>query len=182
MRLKALAIYKIPLLISLTLSIVLIALKLENDALAFAQIFIGSFLGVFVLDADYLLHTYFLEPEDEFSKSVSGYFKHMDLGGALAFIYHNRHTVSEKTLHSFLFQIVLLGACVFIIVSSNTNLLIQSLVLSTFVNSFYRMIEFYFDAKINEWFWVLKSQPSRKFLVIYCVLLVGAFVYFLRSF
>jgi len=139
---KVLSIYKIQLLLSLTLSIVLIALRVEKNALNIAQIFLGAFAGTFLLDLDYFIHAYFLDPTADFSKTLVSYVKHMDIKSAFAFIHYHRHDIKEKTLNSALFQIAI-GAGAIFAVSSNASLFVKSLVISAYINSIYRLAELY---------------------------------------
>ena len=60
--------YKFPALMSFVLAIVIIALKLESSPLNIALIILGSFLGVFILDLDYIFYTFLVDPKHYFSK------------------------------------------------------------------------------------------------------------------
>ena len=181
MRTKIISIYKIPLLLSLTLTIVLLALKLQANALAFAYIILGGFAGTFLLDLDYIVYAYFLEPTADFSKTIKGFWSHCDPANALAFSHFNKHNIEEKTLNSVLFQIVL-GAAAILVCISSANLLAKAFLLSAFVNSAYRLSEFYFDDKTSDWFWMLKAKPDKKALGLYVAGLVAVLIFSLRFF
>ena len=179
---KVLSIYKIQLLLSLTLSIVLIALRVEKNALNIAQIFLGAFAGTFLLDLDYFIHAYFLDPTADFSKTLVSYVKHMDIKSAFAFIHYHRHDIKEKTLNSALFQIAI-GAGAIFAVSSNASLFVKSLVISAYINSIYRLAELYFEKNdTGEWFWTLKKNLTGSALFTYFVVLIGLFIYIILSF
>ncbi len=168
--------YKIHLLISLTLFVVILALVVERNAFNIISLLIGSLLGTFLLEADYFLHAYFLEPEKDFSKTVQGFVKHRDFVGALRFIAFHKADVREKTLNSALFQIVLAATLIFII-SSTAALWIKALILSTFINALYRMFEAYFEGDIKDWFWAIKMETSQKNIGIYTLVLMAVFIY-----
>lgn len=173
--------YKVPLLISFTLFIVLIALNVERDPINIAQIFLGTMSGTFLLKLDYFLYAYFLEPGAQFSQTIRGFIKHNNFMGALTYIHFHENDISEKTLNSSLFQIVF-GALMIFVASSDTNLLIKSLVLSTFTNSIYIMIEEYFARKIKDWFWAIKVNVNRNFFVTYAFAMVTALVFAISLF
>lgn len=180
-KVKILQIHKTPLLLSATLSIILIAIRVEKNPLGILFILAGSFLGTFILDLDYIIQTYFLEPGSPFSKTVAGYIKDKDPAGALGYIVFHRNDIKEKALNSALFQVVLAGLSLFII-SSNAGLLIKSIVISTFLNSIYRFAEAQFEGKTQEWFWNLNIELNRQGIAIYSLILLGGFVYCLSIF
>lgn len=174
-------IYKIQLFISLALTIALIATNIINTPLYNSFIILGAFFGTFLLDTDYLIYAYFLEPEKSFSKTLRGFIRHKDYAGAINHIYYNKDEVREKTLNSVLFQIVLAGAALFV-VSSTSSLFIKSLVLSAFANSIYKMAMYYFDNKADQWFWSLKKVPTENGILVYGLILVLVLVYSIRLF
>ena len=85
MRNKVSHIYRVPLLLSVTFIIALIALRVERDYLNIAQIILGGLTGTFLLDLDYLLHAFFIDPTSQISKKLAEYVKHKDYGGFLNF-------------------------------------------------------------------------------------------------
>jgi hypothetical protein len=171
-----LKIYKVPLLISATLFIVLLALRVEREPVNIALLFLGVFLGTFLLDLDYFLHAYFLEPLSDFSKDLQGYVKHRDFTGAFTYVHFHKNEVPEKILNSALFQIVF-GALMVFVLASSADLLMKALVLSAFANSIYRMIETYFEGNIAAWFWAIKMPTTREAFLGYTVIMVAVFLF-----
>jgi hypothetical protein len=172
--------YKIPLFLSVTLTIVLFAIKATARPQDFVMILCGSLLGTFFLDLDYLIYAFFLEPTSEFSKTFAAFVKHGDIGNAASYIHYHKSDIKQKTLNSALFQIVLAGVAVFIL-SSETSLLLKAMILSTYANSFYRLAESYYEKNsYSEWFWALKSTPTRNGVYMYLLVLGGVFAYCLR--
>jgi hypothetical protein len=166
---------------SLTLAIVILAFRMEKNAVKIAYIFTGSLLGTFFLDIDYFIHTYFVEPTAQFSKMVAGYIKHRDFIGTLEYIYHHKDSIKEKSLNSGLFQIIL-AALTLLTVSSSRNLFFKALLLSTFLNSLYRFSEYYYSGRSNEWFWSLKLNLTKQNITIYAGVLIAVFLYCLTLF
>lgn len=173
---KILDVYRIPFLLSLTLAIVLIALKVERSPLTFTLICLGTLLGTFVLDLDYFIYAYFLEPAHDFSVSLKGFIAHKDLPNTLAYIHYHKNDLEDKILNSALFQAVLAGAAIFI-TSSNASFFIKALILSAFVNSIYKMVEEYLENRTDHWFWVLKTKPNKGAFYMYLVVLIGILLY-----
>lgn len=162
-----LKLYKVPFLIAITLTVVLIALMLERQFMVFALIAVGAIFGVFLLDLDYFIHAFLTEKDQDFSKTFSAYVKHWNLGQALTYAHYHKNDIKEKTLNSAFFQVILIGLTIFTIFSQQ-NIFILTLVLSAFVNSIYRMIEAYYqDNDLKEWFWVLKETPSSRGIYVY---------------
>lgn len=172
--------YKTPLLVSLTLGIVLVAVRSASNPLEIATIFLACSLGTFLLDLDYIIYAFFLEPRQEFSRTLAAFIRHGDIKNTFSYIHYHKNDIDQKTLNSALFQTVLAGVAVFII-SSNTSLFLKALILSAYANSFYRLAEtFYESQSYREWFWALKSPPTKNGVKFYLLVLAGVFIYCLR--
>ncbi len=178
---KLLAFYKVPLLISTVLVIVLIALNPFNSPLYFAQIFFGAFLGTFFLDIEFFLHAYIFEPEADFSKTLLGFTKHGDLINAFLFINYHKDEIKEKSINSGVFQIVMGLVCISVVFAT-TYVMMKALVLSIFANSIYRFAECYYKGTVEEWFWAFKRTPGKRMLFLYTMALVGTLVLCLSFF
>jgi hypothetical protein len=142
---------------------------------------LGCIAGAFVLDLDYVIHAFFIDPKAPFSISVTDYVRYKDIRGLLAFIYVHKNDVEDKTLNSALFQIVLGGLSLFV-VSSTFNPFIKSLVISTFTNSIYRFWSEYSSNRIEQWFWSLKVKTNKSNMIIYTLILLGMLFYSLFLF
>lgn len=166
---KILSLYKIPLLVSLTLFIVLTALMVLKDPFDISLAFLGCLLGTVFLDLDYIIYAYFTDMEKDFSRTLRGFIKHKDFENALSHIYYHHGDIKEKTLQSVLFQIVMGGFSLFMVFAP-INLFAKSIIISIYVNSIYRLAERFYKEDINDWFWLLKEKPSRKGVSIYLVI------------
>lgn len=169
---KIWSLYKIQLLLSLTLFITLLALIGVKHPLDIAQIFLGCLIGTFILDLDYIIYAFFTDPNKDFSITLKGYLKHKDFVNALSYIFYHKNEVKEKTLHSVLFQVVLCGLT-FFLVFAPLNLFTKALIITGFGNSLYRMAEAYHseEDQVYEWFWMLKETPSSKSVKIYLLVM-----------
>jgi hypothetical protein len=179
---KLFSFYKVPLLISLVLVVVLIALNPSKPIFYFAQIFFGAFLGTFFLDIEFFLYAYLFEPEADFSKTLLGFTKHGDLGNAFLYINYHKDEIKEKSVNSGIFQIVMAFVCISVVFAT-TYVFMKALVLSIFANSTYRFAECYYKGRVEEWFWAFKKTPGKQTLFLYAVALIGVLVlclYFFR--
>ena len=167
-----LSIYKLHLLLSLTLVIIITAIGVETKPLNIAFITLGAFLGTFLLDIEYFLFTYILEPAHHFSKTFGTYIKHKDFGNALIYAHKNSQEVPDKTLNSVLFQIALAIMCI-VTLTTTIHIFTKTLLLAGFVNSIYRLVEKFYSHTTDEWFWAIKSKPNSKQTALYLVALVG---------
>lgn len=178
---KILSYYKLPLLISATLTITLLALGVIRKPWPIAEIVIGCFLGTFILDLEYVMYAYILEPNTEFAKSVVGYIKHKDFGGLIGFVNTHKSEVTDRALNSALFQAILVPIAIFAVYASQ-SLLIKALILSTFASSIYKLIESFFEGKTAEWFWAMKVKPTKTGVIGFIMFLVLVLIYCLYIF
>lgn len=181
MHTKVYKVYAVPLLLSFAVFVVLLALRVEREPLTIALLFLGANLGTFVLDLDYIIHAYFTEPDTDFSKTLKGYIKHFDLAGALNYINYHKREIKEKTLNSALFQVVIGGLMLFVL-AAPTSIFLKTLLVSTFINSLYRMAEEYFEHDIKEWFWAIDVNLGRKTLAVYTAIMLSILLYGLTLF
>ncbi len=157
------------------------AINVVREPFQITLIFLGSMLGTFVLETEYLLYAYIMEPTADFSRSLVSFIKHKDFNNALMYIEYHKEDIKDKTLNSALFQGVFALFSIFVS-ASNANIFIKALVLSTFLASLYKLSEVYFENKINTWFWALKNKPSKSGVAVYSAVLVLIFVYCLSIF
>jgi hypothetical protein len=178
---KVFSFYKTPLLISLVLSIVLIALNSHKPVEYLTQVFLGAFVGTFFLDIEYFLYAYLFEPQADFSKTLLGFIKHGDVFNALSYLNYHKDEIKEKSINSGVFQVVLAFICISIVLAT-TFTIVQALVLSMFTNSIYKFGEHYFKGSVDEWFWALKKTPSKPVLLAYTISLFGILIFCLYFF
>jgi len=166
---ELLRIYKIPLLTSMTLGVVIVALAVLRNPIDIIAVFLASVVGTVFLDLDYFIYAYATDTEKDFSKTLRGYIKYRDFSNAFSYIYYHHEDIKDKTLQSVLFQIVV-GAFSIFVIFAPLNSFIKALVLSIYVNSLYRLAERYFKGSATDWFWVLKEEPSKKEVKTYLII------------
>jgi len=173
---KVVELYKFPLLLAVFVSVAVLALTVQTNPIQIALVILGALAGAFFLDLDYIIHSYFLEPESDFGKSVQAFIKHQDINGLVNYIHYHKNDLKEKTLNSAIFQLVLGGASI-LVVSSTASNFAKALVISAFVNSMYRLAEQHLEYKNSaDWFWAFKTKPDKKGLIIYSTILIGILI------
>lgn len=173
--------YRVPLLLSLTLGITIVALNVEKEVINLGYIFLGVILGTFTLDLDYIIHAFFIEPEKQQSLVLKDYIQHRDFAGLLNYIVQHEKEFEEKTLNSALFQIVL-GAATIFVITSTIGLFLKAFILSSFLNSIYRFFKAYLRNETEEWFWSIKVETSPTNIYIFLLILLATFGYSLYIF
>ncbi len=168
---KLIEIYKIPVLVSITFFVAFAAIKTLRAPVDISLAFLGSFLGTFFLDLDYILYAYFTDSSKDFSRTLRGYFKHGDYTNAIAYAYYHRSDVKEKTLQSVLFQVVV-GALSIFMIFAPINYFAKTFIISIYVNSLYRLAESYFKNDTSDWFWMLKEKPTKNGVKVYLIISV----------
>ncbi len=172
---RFLDIYKTPLLVSLTLFIAVIALNTERSTINIVYILLGSLLGTFLMDLDYLMHVTFVEPEHKNTDLIMDYLRHFDLIGYFVFVHSHKDEFEKKTFHSALFQVIL-GLATIFVMASTTPLIIKILVLAAFVNSIYKFLEVFFKDKAKDWFWSFKIDTKPQNMYMFLLLLVAELI------
>jgi hypothetical protein len=171
-----LRLYKVPLLLALTLFLALIAIKVEKNMLNIALMLLGSLFGTFLLDLDYVIHAYFVEPEKSSSNLIKDYVKHKDYLGLLVFGQTHKSDFEDLTLNSSLFQLVLGGAAIFVM-TSDITIFLKVLVASAFLNSIYRFLEEYMKGNVQKWFWSFKIETKPMNIYLYVLVLLAGIIY-----
>lgn len=181
MKKSAFEYYKIPALIAFVLTIVLLALNLPRNVLDALMVVIAAVVGIFALDAEYLIHAYILEPERDFSKTLRTFIKHGDIKNAIEYINFNQQEIKENTLNSAVFQIILVVLCVYVVTSTD-SILGSALVLHMLAQSLYRFSEYYYGNRLADWFWILKEKPTKAGAMIYAAAVIFFFVVCLAAY
>lgn len=177
-----LSLYKIPLLLALVLAIILVSFTVETRVPYIIYITVGSLLGALIMDLDYFIHAYIVEPDSDFSRTLRAYVDHKDFRGVLNFVNVQKDKVKEKTLNSGLFQVCLI-ALLFLVFYSEAGVIIKALLLSMYANSIYKFAEnFYLHQTFNDWFWFLRGTPQRQWISVYTGGLIFVLLYFIYYF
>lgn len=183
--------YRIPLILAISLSLVIITYKspilLENaDTVSYLNILgiiIGAIIGIFILDLDYFIHAYILEPKSEISNLVKDYIKDRDIIGSFNYIILHSDRFENKTLNSLVFQVAMSIFSMIIAIDPGVPFLIKTIVISTLLNTIFRFYYFYLQGHGSDWFWILKKVPNKYWVFainLVVLVFVGISVYTLK--
>ena len=75
-------IYKVQFLVSIALAIVIISTNIIKTPLNISLVSLGALIGTFILEFDYFVYAYFMEPEKSFSHTLKAFVSHRDFAGA----------------------------------------------------------------------------------------------------
>src|SRR3989344_1979022 len=173
--------YKLNLLISLTVAVIILALRVEKEILPILAIISGSLLGGLLLEVEYFIIAYFSDPDLEFSKNVVQFATQKNYFGLFTYINANKVSLEKRLINSFLFQFILGLLALYAVTSSGDNLFALALSLSVFVSSFYHMYEEYeLKRSLAGWFWIFKTPPAKQVQNLY-ILAMGLFLVYILS-
>ncbi len=171
--------YRLQIIISLSLMVVLISQVYRNGVLELSLIALGCILGTFFLDLDYFISAYLVDQDTEFAKLLKDYVRNKDFLGAFNYIIYHANEVKNKTLNSAIFQVCLSIFAIYI-VRNPVSTFYKALVISILLNSIYRFFYFFIQNEHEDWFWVLKNTPGKIFIGIYnfvLLVIVGLAIY-----
>ncbi len=169
--------YKLNLLVSVTLAIVITALKVYRDPISIAATVLGSLLGAFILELEYFINAFWIDPESEFSSNFKSLINQGNYEGLISYINMHKSGLQRRTLHSILFQVTLL-LLLLSLPSSIISIFGFTLILSTFIQTFYQMYEDHVERRgVNDWFWVLKQKPGALYKALYLFAMGLSLVY-----
>jgi hypothetical protein len=160
----------------------LITLKINNIQLFY--VFLGIFLGTFILDIDHFIYWFFLKPNSEESRLVKLAFKNYDFISIIKLVNIGRLKHHNLILHHYFFQIILVLFSFFIFTSTN-NIFVFSLVLSLNLHLIIdELFDFFRNPKIlQKWLFARElNQLPLKFLGRYLIIFIVIFLFFLFLF
>lgn len=162
--------------------IFLIISKIGNIELLL--VFLGIFLGTFILDSDHLIYWFFLKPNTEESRLARLTFKNRDLLSIVKLINLGRFKHHNLIFHHYSFQIILVLFSFFIFTSTD-NIFTSSLVLSLNLQLIVaELIDYFRNPKIlQKWLFAREtSQLPVKFLGRYLTAFIIIFLFFIFLF
>ena len=168
--------YRYPLFLSAILGVVVFTLRLERSVVNIFLIFLGAFLGTFLLDLDYLIFAYFTEPTHHFSRRIKEFVGQGNLAGLANYVRYHQEAMGRQILHSALFQVLLAITC-FYVLSSSTSIIGGMICLAAYAQSFYEQFRDAQRGVLRDWFWILKDEPTESLLWGYFIT-VGLFFAF----
>lgn len=168
--------YKIPLLIALTFAIGVIVFSRNINFTRALLAVSGSVLGILILDLEYILQAYLIDPYNEYSVKIKEYLSQHRYLGFIRYIDENEYKFGEMSIRSVAFQ-SLLAVFGFYFIMTNVNPFAQCLTISLFANLLYfQVMEFAATKTLDRWFWILEANMTdsayKAYMIVMFVVLV----------
>lgn len=118
---------------------------------------VGTVIGALLMDLDHLLYIFVTHPDHSFSTQARDLIARHNFGGLLDLYVKVRDEVNDLTLHSVLFQPILIVAALWFVTSSG-NFFIQIMVLTMILHSLWdQFSDFREKGHLNNWFWPIQG-------------------------
>jgi hypothetical protein len=142
-------------------------------------LWMGTTLGMFFPDLEYLLYAYFIDPSAEKSREVRSFISKRNFNGFVKYLEEKEYSFGELSIRSVLFLFVLM---IFIIYAGagRAFILIQGLALSMYATLLYSaLMEFVKTRTLKRWFWMMNVNFHEKeysgFLILLFVIYIVLF-------
>ncbi len=169
--------YKIPFLFSVVVSLAIIVLPEKISILSAVLAFSGSILGFLLIDLEYIIHAYLVDPSSEFSSRIKEYLSSRNFIGLVDFYNREEYTSGEMSIRSAMFQVIL-SALALMTITNQSWIFARGMVLSMSINLLYFQFQEYLKTGVlQRWFWVYKGALYGGFYKLYMVLLLIFFIY-----
>ncbi len=159
--------YKIPILISLATGLVYLALSSDSSPITAILGFVGALLAVLVLDAEYILTAYFIDPQHEKATYIKDMLRGKHFITLADYLTKNEYSFGELSIRSVLFQIVLAVFNLYLVVTNSFSL-VTCLCLALMGNILYaQLIELQETGTLERWFWVYDGALTKRVYYTY---------------
>ena len=168
--------YKIPLLLTLLVSVYLILFKFDSNLMNYGYTLLGGLLGMIFLDLDPIFYAIFINPKDEKSLEIIGYIKSRKFISYLKNVDTYKKEIKDLMLHTSSFQVLVILVAFYVVVIES-KVFAQSFLLALYINMIYaQAYEYSLYRNLDNW---LKfASPSKKeFTKIYLFLITAVFIY-----
>lgn len=153
-----------------------------NFDISVLWLWVGAFVGAFILDIDHLIYWFWTNPQKEDSQQAFSIWKTKGLksGKDLFSLLKNSHFSHQHLIfHTVVFQVVLLITTFFVLTSSN-NIFVAGLVLSMNLHLLKDEWQDFIKNPVilSGWlFWQVRIENPRSFLDFYLTLITIIFLF-----
>lgn len=169
--------YKIPFLIALVIGLALIALGGITNPVDVVLALLGAISGMFIIDLEYPIHAYLVDPGAESSRHIKQYVQSKNIKGFIDYLNNNEYNFGEMSIRSLLFQGILLIFTFYTVVTRPWAFAVAA-ILSICANLIYvQLVELAQTKTLKRWFWIYNGEFPEKFFTAYIVGLILVFVF-----
>lgn len=159
--------YKIPLLISLVVMLCILALNAESNPFSILFIILGALIGIFLLDLEYLLTAYVVDPDAQMSKQLKAEVVGKNIFSYARFLNDYEYEFKNLAMRSVVFHVLLLIFGYYIVITQSF-VLAQAIVLSMLANILYfELMEILSKGNLDRWAWIYNGDVTKKVSFIY---------------
>lgn len=163
--------YKIPVLISIVISLVILVLGILFNGVASpwvgVLVFVGAILGALMMDLEFILYAYIIEPNSPASLSIKTFVRANGFGGYVRYLNENEYSFTELPLRSVLFQVLLMIFAYYVVITGGHYFGV-ALILSMLATIFYmQIIELNKLGNLDRWFWLYNGDVNRDQSIAY---------------
>lgn len=142
-------------------------------------LWLGSLIGIFLLDIDHLFYLFLINPHELTSQRVRRLFQQKKIKEALALIGDTAEEREKMPLHNAFFQVILYVLCFFVLTSS-ANLfgagLVMGMAFHLLKDEIFHLL-FGREEKLKKWlFWQLNSEVSLQGQKVYLAVMTLIFL------
>lgn len=164
--------YKIPFLIALVVGLSAVVFGNVSNWLVAVWAFLGAILGIFIVDMEYILNAYIIDPSVEISGIIRDMIKKKQYKLYFKFLNENEYKFTNMAIHSTLF-LVILAFFAFYIIVGNYWVFAKTFTVSILAVLVYKsIIELSKTKTLKRWFWFYNGEISYRASIVYCVSLV----------
>ena len=168
--------YKIPFLIALVVGLAAVVLGGVASWITAVWAFFGAIIGIFIIDMEYVLNAYVIDPSTEVSGFIRELIHKKDYKGYFNFLNNNEYKFKDLAIHSTFFVILLAGFALYTSVGSYW-IFAKTLTVTMYAMLVYEsIIELARTKTLKRWFWFYNGEISYRASVVYCACLVGILV------
>ena len=176
---RLLNIYRVYFLISLLVSAVIILGNLSGGWVLFLMVVLAALLTPFIYELDYVLETYIIEPNSEYSISFKSLIKSKNFKGAFLYAHENK-ALSEASVFRSGLTTLASFAIAFLLIFSKTNIFASTLILTFLLTTLYQQVLSFYDNSWRKWYTgFFEFTPKEIYAKIFLGIQFLVFLYFL---
>ena len=169
--------YKIPFLLSIVVSLAIIILPGTVNYQTVILAFAGSFLGILLIDLEYVVHAYLVDPSSEVSVRIKEYLSARDYAGLIDFYNREEYSFGELSIRSILFQGIL-AMLALMTITNQSWIFARGMVLSMSISLLYFQFQEYLrTSTLQRWFWVYRGSLYPAIYKAYMTVIFLIFIY-----
>jgi hypothetical protein len=169
--------YKIPFLLAIVVALAVVVIPGYVSYIGAGLAIAGAIVGFLLVDLEYLIHAYLIDPSSEVSMKIKDFVAHRNFVGLIDYYNREEYTFGELSIRSAIFQVIL-TALALMTITNNSWIFARTMVLTMSATLLYFQVSEYIKTHtLQRWFWIYRGTLSDSFYKAYMVALMIIFVY-----